>query len=602
MAEAEWSVEDHATTHPSNDITWFAEQYGLTEKLDILQRAVILARNDIAIDQLPDITPVELRALRNETKSKWNQPYAMYLCIFVNAFGAMGQGWAQTSMNGANIYWPALFRIGGNSAHDTLVVGLINCAIYLSNGLLGSWLVAPLNHLLGRRGAVFTGALISLVCNVGGAMANNWQQLLVGRLCYGVGLGIISSTLNVFAAECVPAAIRGGLGVAWQMFCAFGIFLGFLTNMLVDEDFETYGDSGWRIMLAAASLPTTLLLVFIFLCPESPAYWVKHSNRYDVSFRSLCSLRNTELQAARDVLNFYQEQKRVSQNVAKPSFMRLFGELFTIPRVRRATLAAWCTMFTQQICGINIVTFYSSTIFVDARFSPYAAEVASTIFGLVNFRKYLQLLLHDHTPLTGSEVGAFPAIWTMDSLGRRSLPLVTLPLMAMSMAVAALSFDMPDGRLRFGIITSMIYLFCVLYSLGMGPVPAAYSAEVFPLSHREIGASSAMAVTNLFAALLSLTFPALLSGLGARGSFLVYAAGNVLGWWLVFLFVRETKLRTLEQLDGVFSVRTRDLIKYQLQEVVPWWTKKYVLLRKDEELSSEEHRMPYSIVRQDEDD
>lgn len=170
------------------------------------------------------------------------------------------------------------------------------------------------------------------------------------------------------------------------------------------------------------------------------------------------------------------------------------------------------------------------------------------------------------------------------------------------MAVAALSFEMPDGRLRFGIITSMIYLFCLLYSPGLGPVPAAYSAEVFPLSHREIGASSAMAVTNLFAAILSLTFPALLSGLGARGSFLIYAAGNVLGWWLVFLFVRETKQHTLEQLDGVFSVPTGDLIKYQLHEVLPWWTKKYVLLRKYEELPAEDYTTPYSIVSQNEDD
>lgn len=208
----------------------------------------------------------------------------------------------------------------------------------------------------------------------------------------------------------------------------------------------------------------------------------------------------------------------------------------------------------------------------------------------------------DSTALTVSEVGAFPAIWTIDSLGRRSLLLLTLPFMAISMAVAALSFDMPDGKLRFGIITSMIYLFCLLYSPGMGPVPAAYAAEVFPLSHREIGASSAMAVTNLFAALLSLTFPALLTGLGARGSFLLYAAGNVLGWWLVFLFVRETKRRTLEQLDGVFSVPTRHLIKHQLYEVLPWWTKKYVLMRKNEELATGDYRTPYSIVRQDEDD
>ena len=209
--------------------------------------------------------------------------------------------------------------------------------------------------------------------------------------------------------------------------------------------------------------------------------------------------------------------------------------------------------------------------------------MASTIFGLVNF------------------LGAIPAIWTMDSLGRRLLLLLTLPLMAVTMAIAAFSFSITDDTVRFGMITSMIYLFCLLYSPGMGPVPAAYSAEVFPLSHRELGTSSAVAVTNLFAAVLSLTFPALLSMLGTQGSFLVYALGNVVGWVLVFLFVRETKMRTLEQLDEVFSVSGRKFIDHQLKGVVPWWTKRYILMRKNEEPPQDIISAQYRVVDQNED-
>lgn len=102
----------------------------------------------------------------------------------------------------------------------------------------------------------------------------------------------------------------------------------------------------------------------------------------------------------------------------------------------------------------------------------------------------------------------------------------------------------------------------------MGPVPAAYSAEVFPLSHRELGASSAMAVTNLFASLLSLTFPWLLSALGSVASFLLYAALNLVAWVLIFLFVPETKQRSLEELDKVFSVPTRQFVRAHVQELI----------------------------------
>jgi len=40
-------------------------------------------------------------------------------------------------------------------------------------------------------------------------------------------------------------------------------------------------------------------------------------------------------------------------------------------------------------------------------------------------------------------------------------------------------------------------LFTISYSLGMGPIPFTYSAEVFQLSHRELGMSAAVAVSFL---------------------------------------------------------------------------------------------------------
>lgn len=46
--------------------------------------------------------------------------------------------------------------------------------------------------------------------------------------------------------------------------------------------------------------------------------------------------------------------------------MKRFIELFTVPRLRRASLAAFTVMMAQQLCGINVIAFYSTTIFKDA--------------------------------------------------------------------------------------------------------------------------------------------------------------------------------------------------------------------------------------------
>lgn len=327
------------------EIAEFTRIYNLIDKLDIFQKAHVLIQGDTPLEDVPSITDRELAAILGETQSKWQQPLAMYLTVVVTALGAMGQGWAQTSMNGANLYFPKAFALDANTPRNNLILGLINSGIYLSNGLLGAWLVSPFNGWLGRRGAVFSATLVSLLANVGGALAQNWQQLLFCRLVLGCALGIISSTLNVFAAECVPAAIRGGLAVSWQMFCAFGIFVGFVANVAVYD----FGPNTWRLQLAGPFLSTIPLLALIYSCPESPAWYLKHGDRYDFAFSSLARLRNTELQAARELYGTYlQRSEKASMH---STYLQQIAQLVTIPRIRRATLAAYTVMISQQLCG-----------------------------------------------------------------------------------------------------------------------------------------------------------------------------------------------------------------------------------------------------------
>jgi hypothetical protein len=98
----------------------------------------------------------------------------------------------------------------------------------------------------------------------------------------------------------------------------------------------------------------------IYLCPESPS-WYQKQGRYDEAFRSLCTLRNTELQAAKELYTAYHLQGRGRAKRAKlkmserkfsgPGFFTKVTELFTIPRIRRATTASYVVMLSQQLCG-----------------------------------------------------------------------------------------------------------------------------------------------------------------------------------------------------------------------------------------------------------
>jgi hypothetical protein len=95
-----------------------------------------LLLGDVPLHQIQGITREEISALQHESERKWSQPKTLYLTILVCSIGAIEQGWAQTNMNGANLYFPRAFGIDSDSLHDTLVVGLINSGIYLSTGLM----------------------------------------------------------------------------------------------------------------------------------------------------------------------------------------------------------------------------------------------------------------------------------------------------------------------------------------------------------------------------------------------------------------------------------------------------------------------------------
>lgn len=66
-----------------------------------------------------------------------------------------------------------------------------------------------------------------------------------------------------------------------------------------------------------------------------------------------------------------------------------------------------------------------------------------------------------------------------------------------------------------------------------------------------------------------------------QGAVGFYAGLNIVALILIFLFLPETKQRTLEELDYVFAVSTRRHAHFQLTQSLPYWIKRYVFMRKN---------------------
>ncbi|GAP90125.2 putative hexose transporter [Rosellinia necatrix] len=544
------------------DVEDFAQANGLSDHVAILRKGALVAQDPTCFEDIEGseaLDAAEVVALKREITHKWSVPLTLYLTIATCSIGAAVQGWDQEGSNGANLTFPVQFGIGSDSTRDVFLVGLINSAPYIGSALLGCWLSDPLNNYFGRRGTIFISAIFCLITPIGGAVTQNWQQLLVTRLLLGLGMGIKASTVPIFAAENSPAAIRGALTMTWQMWTAFGIWLGTSANLVVGR----VGPIAWRLQIGSAFIPAIPLCALILFCPESPRWYIK-KGRYADAMGSLLKLRNNPIQAARDLYAIHAQLQVENQAIGQASYVSRFCDLFVVPRLRRATGAAFVVMIAQQLCGINIIAFYSSTVFRAAGADDFKALLASFGFGAINF------------------IFAFPAFYTIDTFGRRSLLLFTFPNMAWSLLAAGLFNLLPEtSTARVALVALFIYIFAAFYSPGEGPVPFAYSAEVFPLSHREVGMAFAVATNLFWAAVLGITFPKILSSLGVVGAFGLYAGFNVLGFVLIFLWVPETKQRTLEELDYVFAVPSTLFIKYQFTKALPWWFKRWVLFQKD---------------------
>jgi hypothetical protein len=100
-------------------------------------------------------------------------------------------------------------------------------------------------------------------------------------------------------------------------------------------------------------------MCLIYLCPESPRWYMK-KNRYAEAWQSMVKLRNHPLQVARDIFYIHSQLELEMQLLRNSTYTQRFVELFTVPRIRRASLAAFTVMIAQQMCGMYVkpVIFY----------------------------------------------------------------------------------------------------------------------------------------------------------------------------------------------------------------------------------------------------
>jgi hypothetical protein len=342
------------------------------------------------------------------------------------------------------------------------------------------------------------------------------------------------------------------------------------------------GPAAWRWQVASSAIPAyALFWGTMFVCWDSPRFLMKHERRFQrqhpkgsllerlrrklfpthptpsyqsEAYNTLLLLRGVPILAAKELIyahcqllveKGYRKGTRFQNFMTHNDFSLEYGSglrawasrfkrLFTEGFIRRELMAAATVMVCQQLCGINVLMFYSTTLFCQTgnndRSTALLPLLLSWGLGLCNV------------------IFALPAYNLIESLGRRRLLVTTLPVLAILMATIAGILSRQEQKPedqptpffsaeRRKATIFFAYLFTAIYSFGLGPVPFTYSAEVFPLEERMVGMSVAVALNFLGAGFLTLLVPALTQDPAVLlGPF---AALNFVGFIFVWVFVRE---------------------------------------------------------------
>ena len=138
------------------------------------------------------------------------------------------------------------------------------------------------------------------------------------------------------------------------------------------------------------------------------------------------------------------------------------------------------------------------------------------------------------------------AIRLVDRRGRKPLMLAGSAGLAVVFGLIGASYALHSRGVHLLIL---VVIAMALYALSLAPVTWVLLSEIFP--NRIRGAAMSVSTFSLWSAcfVLTYTFPLLNKGVGPARTFWLYAGISVLGFLFIRSRVRETKGKTLEQIE-----------------------------------------------------
>jgi SP family sugar:H+ symporter-like MFS transporter len=410
---------------------------------------------------------------------------------------------------------------------------LLGCA-------LGAFFAGQWADKYGRWWVLMTSAILFIISAWGSGIATGSFEFIIYRIIGGLAVGAASIICPAYISEVAPAQYRGKLSSLQQIAIISGLFFAFLSNYFLAETaggsttIFWWGYETWRWMFWIELIPAVIFFFALFLIPESPRFLVANDKK-DKAQGVLTKLygpttAKVKVEEIYDTLA-HDHKPRLSDLVDKAT-----------RKVRPIVWIGFGLAVLQQFVGINVVFYYGAVLWQAAGFSESDALFTNVISGAVSIGACLI------TFFLVDKIGRKPLLW-FGSVGMT----ITLALVAYAFtnapvdAAGKLQLSDSDGLLA--LIAANVYV--VFFNMSWGPIVWIMLGEMFPNQIR----GSALAIAGLAQwganFLITWTFPILLaSSLGLAGAYSIYTFFSLFSVFFVIWYIKETKGKELEQMEG----------------------------------------------------
>ncbi|KRZ53179.1 Proton myo-inositol cotransporter [Trichinella nativa] len=531
-------------------------------------------------------------------------PTLIFLCVMA-VMGGFPIGYFTTIISGAMLIIQSQFLLDDQWLQIIVSTTVAAAAIF---ALLGGWF----NQRIGRKKVILVSCLFYIIGCIVISVATNKEAIVAGRFLHGIAIGLSSCTIPPYLAECVPTNIRGRLLIMFPVLIAFGqwaacIFAASL-SYLRDKN------CSWRIMFGIGGIPVLIKLFGFPFMPESPR-WLVSKGYIDEAFKVLKSIYGktdkgiamaqmninsmTEVDHAeeshagkRECILF----KLLRNRASRKALIRLTASIVRMGGIKNESTAMWMSAvitganFFGTVLGVYLIERLGRRTLVF--FSMLGVIVGLLLMGigfqLISIHAMPGKFVEANPPMVDlcSEFGCDECSYDSkcgfcydSSANNSQLTGACVSIYKNDSGIVSNEYalygrcspkndynNMGNGnssnfQFEYGFCSTSysaipivaMTIFMCFFSIGLGGVPWAVNAEIYPNWARSAGNSLGTFSNWIFNLLTALTFLTLSKKITRQGVFFMYAGWLTLGLVLLYLLMPETKGVSIDNIESILE-------------------------------------------------